>query len=121
MIRVLIVDDHGLVRQGLERLVTAFGGMEVVACASSGREAVTLAGTLHPHVVLMDVEMPGELDGIGATRELGATSPGARVVILTSFVDHARVQTALRAGAVGFLPKDSLAEDLERTIRAAAL
>lgn len=118
MISVLLVDDHRLVRAGLEQLIDADPGMRVVGSASDGAEAVELAGATGPDVVLMDLSMPG-MDGIEATRRVLAAVPSAQVVVLTSFTDRDRVVDALDAGAVGYLLKDSEPEDLLRGIRAA--
>ena len=118
MISVLLVDDHRLVRAGLEQLIDADPGMRVVGSASDGAEAVELAQASAPDVVLMDLSMPG-MDGIEATRRILAAVPSAQVVVLTSFTDRDRVIDALDAGAVGYLLKDSEPEDLLRGIRAA--
>ena len=118
-IRVLIADDHPLVRRGLRELFSQDEGMEVVDAVSGGAEAVdaTLAGS--PDVVLMDVSMPG-MDGIEATRRLLAARPQTRVVMLTSFADHERVMEALDSGAVGYILKDAESDELLRGVRAAA-
>ncbi|MFN8124203.1 MAG: response regulator transcription factor [Thermoleophilia bacterium] len=120
MIRLLIVDDHLILRQGLERLLGGREGIEVVGTASSGEEAVAACAALRPDVVLMDLEMPGVLDGIAATARVTAAIPGTSVIILTSFDDHQRIHRALDAGAVGYLLKDASADDLERAVRAGA-
>jgi DNA-binding NarL/FixJ family response regulator len=119
MIRVLIAEDHGVVRAGLVQLLMNATDMEVVGAASDGSEAVALTASTAPDVVLMDLSMP-ELDGIAATEAIRATAPEVRVVILTSFSDPARILSALDAGAVGYLLKDSDPDELYRAVRAAA-
>jgi DNA-binding NarL/FixJ family response regulator len=119
MIRVVIADDQALVRSGLARLLENAGDIDVVGTAASGPEAVALAGRERPHVVLMDLSMPGG-DGITATRELAAAADGVHVVILTSFVDRPRILEALDAGAIGYLLKDAEPDELYRGVRAAA-
>jgi DNA-binding NarL/FixJ family response regulator len=119
MIRVLVVDDHAVVRTGLERLLASSGDLDVVAAAANGAEAVELCRQLEPDVVLMDLEMP-VLDGIEATRQIVAGGWGAHVVVLTSFSDRERILAALDAGAVGYLLKDAEPEELIRGIKAAA-
>jgi DNA-binding NarL/FixJ family response regulator len=109
--QVLIVDDDDLMRAGLVELLTSDSGIEIIGEAATGREAVEQARRLAPDVVLMDVRMP-DLDGIGATRELAADAPGARVLILTTFEQDDYVFGALRAGASGFLLKRTRPEDL---------
>lgn len=120
MIRILIVDDHEFVRQGLERLVANWDGIEVVATAGDGAEAVSRYAAALPDVVLMDLGMPGELDGIEATRQITAAYPQRKIVILTSFPDRDHIERALDAGAIGYMLKYAAAEDIERAIRAAA-
>ena len=119
MIRVLIAEDHGVVRAGLAQLLSGPEDLEVVGVASGGREAVELARTRRPDVVLMDLSMP-DMDGIAATRAIGADVPEARVVVLTSFSDRTRVRDALDAGAIGYLLKDAEPDELYRGVRAAA-
>jgi DNA-binding NarL/FixJ family response regulator len=119
MIRVLIADDHGLVRAGLIELITTFEGVEVVGAATGGEEAVALAVSEAPDIVLMDLEMP-DVDGIEATRRIRREAPSTRVVILTSFSDRERILQALDAGAVGYLLKDAEPSELSRGIAAAA-
>jgi DNA-binding NarL/FixJ family response regulator len=118
VIRVLLVDDHPLVRAGLSGLLAA-EGFEVVAQASNGAEALIAARECEPDVVLMDLSMP-EMSGVEATRQLLAARPESRVIILTSFHQQARVLEALRAGAVGFLLKDSDPADVVAAVRSAA-
>ncbi|QHC66071.1 response regulator transcription factor [Rathayibacter oskolensis] len=119
MIRVLIVDDHPLVRAGLAGLVAASADLEVVGQAGSGEEALELAPALEPDVVLMDLSMPG-MDGIEATARLKALRPETRVVVLTSFDDRARVLAALRAGAQGYQLKDADPAAVLDAVRSAA-
>jgi DNA-binding NarL/FixJ family response regulator len=119
VIRVLIVDDHGLVRAGLEQLLENAEDIEVIGSAPGGRAALELAGRTRPDVVLMDLSMP-DLDGIDATRELSRQAPDAHVVVLTSFSDRKRIVDALDAGAIGYLLKDSEPDELLRGVRAAA-
>lgn len=117
MIRVLLVDDHAVVRGGLAQLVGAAGDMEVVGSAADGTEAVALARAERPDVVLMDLQMPG-MDGVAATRAILGDDPAAQVVILTSYSDGERIIGALDAGAVGYLLKDADPEDILEGIRA---
>ena len=116
MIRVLVAEDHGLVRAGLEQLIENMDDVELVGSAADGAAAVAAAHELQPDVVLMDVSMPG-MDGIAATREIAGRT---RVVMLTSFVDRPRILQALDAGAIGYLLKDAEPDELYRGIRAAA-
>ncbi|MFJ9946740.1 response regulator [Kitasatospora sp. NPDC091207] len=115
-IRVLIADDQPLVRRGLSLILAPDPSFEVVGEAGDGAQAVTLAHRLRPDVVVMDIRMP-VLDGVGATGELAATLPGCRVLALSTFDLDEYVVGALRAGAYGFLPKDSSPEDLAAAIR----
>jgi DNA-binding NarL/FixJ family response regulator len=119
VIRVLIVDDHAVVRAGLERLAATFPDVEVVASAGDGQEAIELCAELLPDVALMDLEMP-VLDGIKATERITSAHPQTRVVVLTSFADRERILRALDAGAVGYVLKDAAPEELAKAIRAAA-
>jgi DNA-binding NarL/FixJ family response regulator len=120
MIRLLIADDHPLVRSALTQLFEAAEDIAVVGGAADGAEAVALALETKPDVVLMDLEMPG-LDGIGATRTITEqVSPSPRVVILTTFSDRARIVGALDAGALGYLLKDAEHDEIIRGVRAAA-
>jgi DNA-binding NarL/FixJ family response regulator len=115
-IRVLIVDDQRIVRDGLEMLVGLIDGVEVVGVASDGRVAVDRALVERPDVVLMDLRMPN-VDGIEATALLGADLPETRVVILTTYADDASIIPALKAGARGYLTKDASADEIESAIR----
>ena len=119
MIRLLIADDHTIVRSGLRQLAGTLDGVELVAEAANGEEAVALCETHRPDVVLMDLEMP-VLDGIGATRRITDADPRVAVVVLTSFSDRERILEALDAGATGYLLKDAEPEELLRGIHAAA-
>jgi DNA-binding NarL/FixJ family response regulator len=119
MIRVLLADDHQLVRSGLAALLAGSDDIEVVGTASNGMEAVELARESSPDVVLMDLVMPG-MDGVEATRRLVADLPQVQVVVLTSFSDQERILAALDAGAVGYLLKDVDPAELVRGVRAAA-
>ena len=118
-IRILLADDHAVVRQGFKMILDAQPDMEIVGEAANGREAVDLAEQLHPDVVVMDVAMP-ELNGIEATRRLASSVPHARVVALSMHKDSVYVREILRAGARGYLLKDSGAADLVAAIRAVA-
>jgi len=117
-IRVLIVDDHAVVREGLRTFLELQDGLEVVGEAGDGEEAVGFAERLRPDVVLMDLVMP-KLDGVEAMRELRQRVPGARVIVLTSFLDDDRLLPALRAGAAGYLLKNVQPQELARAVRAA--
>jgi NarL family two-component system response regulator LiaR len=114
-IRVLIVDDHAIVRDGICALLATKPDIEVVGEAGNGREAVSKAQCLLPDVILMDLMMP-EMDGIEAIRRIVAHRPGARILVLTSFAADDKVFPAIKAGAMGYLLKDSESEDLVRAI-----
>jgi DNA-binding NarL/FixJ family response regulator len=115
-IRLLIVDDHEKVRQGLTAFLNSEPDMEVVGAVASGEEAVVAAIEVAPDVVLMDVSMPG-IGGIEATRLLASAHPGLRVVMLTSFGGRDRFKEALKNGAVGYMLKDTAPPELLRTLR----
>ena len=117
--RILLVDDHAVVRQGFKMILDAQSDMEIVGEAANGREAVELAADLHPEIVVMDVAMP-ELNGIEATRRVIAADPHIRVIALSMHKDSVYVREILRAGARGYLLKDSGADDLVKAIRAVA-
>jgi DNA-binding NarL/FixJ family response regulator len=119
MIRVLIVDDHALVRAGLAELIGAGDEIEVVGLAESGDQALALAASEEPDVVLMDLSMPG-IGGVEATRRIVAEHPGMQVVVLTSLSARERILEALDAGAIGYLLKESEPEELVRAVQAAA-
>ena len=118
-IRLLIADDHLIVRQGLRLILETEDGFELVGEASDGAEAVQLAGELHPDVILMDLRMPG-MDGLAAIEQLAEKQPEIAVVILTTFNEDDLMVRGLRAGAKGFLLKDTDRETLFDSIRAAA-
>jgi DNA-binding NarL/FixJ family response regulator len=117
--RVLIADDHGVVREGLVRLLSTADDVEVVGTAGDGSEAVALYDEHQPDVVLMDLSMP-EVDGTEATRRIVSSNPDASVVILTSFSDREQILAALDAGAIGYLLKDAGPAELIDGVRAAA-
>jgi DNA-binding NarL/FixJ family response regulator len=119
MIRLLVAEDHGVVRDGLIRLLSSLPDIEVVGAAADGAEAIRLADEHRPDVVLMDLRMPG-MDGSEATRRLLENDPEAQVVILTSFSERDEILSALDAGAIGYLLKDAEPEELIRGVRAAA-
>jgi len=119
VIRVLVCDDHAVVRAGLDQLIRTFDDVEVVAAAGGGEEALAAIAEHGADVVLMDLEMP-DPDGIETTRRVCRLHPDVAVVILTSFSDRARILLALEAGAVGYLLKDATPAELESGIRAAA-
>jgi DNA-binding NarL/FixJ family response regulator len=119
VIRVLIADDHGVVRDGLGRMIEALPDMELVGMASDGEEAVQRAGESEPDVVLMDLDMP-VLDGIEATKRIAASQPQTAVLVLTAFSDGPRIMGALEAGACGYLLKDVDGDEVAEGIRAAA-
>lgn len=118
-VRILIVDDQALFREGLHTLLSVQPDFEVVGEAGNGEEALRLAATLRPNVVLMDLRMP-VLDGVSATRRLHQLLPECRVIVLTTFDDDELVFDGLRAGAAGYLLKDVSSEKLFEAIRAAA-
>jgi DNA-binding NarL/FixJ family response regulator len=119
MITVVLVDDHAIVRRGLEQLLQGVDDIEVVGSAAEGAEALELVRENTPDVVLMDLQMPG-VDGVSATRQILESYPDTKVVVLTSFSDSARIIAALDVGAVGYLLKDTEPDDLLSGIRAAA-
>lgn len=119
MIRILLVDDQALFREGLRTLLSVHKGLEVVGEAGNGQEAIEQVAALKPDVVLMDVRMP-ILDGVAATRHLATTFPQSRVIMLTTFDDDEYVFEGLRAGALGYLLKDVPSEKLVEAVRAAA-
>lgn len=118
MIRVLIADDHAVVRGGLEQLLATTDDLELVGLAGDGHEAVALAEEHRPDVVLMDLSMPG-LDGVGATRAITDALAGTAVVVLTSFSDRQRILDALDAGAVGYVLKHAAPDEVLDAVRAA--
>ncbi len=110
-IRVLIVDDHAIVRKGIAALLATEPAIDVVGEAENGRQAITEAHTLRPDVILMDLVMP-EVDGIAAIRHITANQPETRILVLTSFSSDDRIFTAIKAGALGYLLKDSGPKEL---------
>jgi len=114
--RVILVDDHDMVRSGLTVFLDAFDDLVLVGEASDGLEAVHLCQEIHPHVVLMDLMMPG-MDGVDATRAILDACPETRVIALTSFHDRELVQRVLQAGAVGYLLKNASIDELAEAVR----
>ena len=119
MIHVLICDDHAVVRRGLGAILTARHGMKVVGEATNGMEAVELAAKLRPDVILMDLLMP-VMNGVEAIGEIVQDNPQARILVLTSFGEDAKILAALQAGAAGYVLKDSTPEELLAALRAVA-
>lgn len=115
-IRVLLTDDHAIVRMGVRALLATERDIQVVGEACSGAEALAQTEALHPDVILMDLVMP-ELDGIEATRQITSKLPGTRILVLTSFAADEKVFPAIKAGALGYLLKDSSPEELVEAIR----
>ena len=118
--RVVLVDDHRVVQSGLRSYLESFPDMEVVGAASSGEEVLEKLEGWLPDVVVMDLRMPGGMDGVEATRRLRALSPHTQVVVLTAHTDDARVMGALRAGAIGYVRKDADPEVFLAAVRGAA-
>ena len=118
-IRILLVDDHAMVRRGMRDFLALHDDLEVVGEAADGAAAIEQASALQPDVVVMDLLMPG-VDGIEATAQIKARHPDTEIVAITSFVEEARIVAALEAGASGFLLKDAEADELAAAIRAAA-
>lgn len=118
-IRVLLADDHPVVREGLSALLSSMSGIEVVGQAGSGEEAVRECALATPDVVIMDLRMPG-LDGVGATREILRAQPNTAVLVLTMFDEDDLISSALSAGARGYLLKGAEQSDIERAIRTVA-
>jgi DNA-binding NarL/FixJ family response regulator len=119
VIRVLIVDDHAVVRRGLSDLLEAADGITVVGAVEDGSLAAQAVSSLEPDLVLMDLSMP-KVDGIEGTRQVLAARPETKVIVLTSFSEGARILAALEAGAVGYLLKDAEPEDIVRAVHDAA-
>jgi NarL family two-component system response regulator LiaR len=115
-VRVLIADDHAIVRKGIRALLSEAGGFEVVGEANNGQQAVLRAEETRPDVILMDLLMPG-MDGIEATRTITSRQPKTRILVLTSFAADNKVFPAIKAGALGYLLKDSSPDELVRAIR----
>lgn len=118
-IRIIIADDHAVVREGLEAILSAQPDMTLVGVATNGAEAVSLVEGLKPDVILMDLVMP-QMDGLAAIRSIMADHPDARILVLTSFADDERVFPAIKAGAMGYLLKDTPREGLLQAIREVA-
>jgi DNA-binding NarL/FixJ family response regulator len=118
-LRVAVADDHGIVREGLGVLLSARAGYEVVGTAATGREAVRLAVTAHPDVLVMDIQMP-DLTGIDATREITRVAPDVAVLMLTMFDDDESVFAAMRAGARGYVLKGAAPDNVIRAVAAVA-
>jgi DNA-binding NarL/FixJ family response regulator len=118
-VRVLVADDQGIIREGLMTLLAAAPGIEPVADAADGAEAVRLAARHRPDVILMDLRMPN-LDGVEATRQVREAQPDTEVVVLTTHADEGSILDALRAGARGYLTKDAGIQEIARAVHAAA-
>ena len=118
-IRILLADDHELVRAGIRALLEKLSGVEVAGEASNGHELIRLVEKSEPHIVLTDIAMPG-LNGLEVTRYLARAFPNVRVVVLSMYSDEERLYMALRAGAAGYLVKSAAREELELAIRAVA-
>ena len=116
-IRILVVDDHPVVRAGIQALITGHADMVVVAQAANGREAIQHFRTHHPDVILMDIQMP-EMNGLDALMAIRNESPQARIIMLTTYAGDAQVMRAIKAGAQGYLLKNALHRELLDTIRA---
>ena len=119
MIRVVLADDHELVRTGMTQLLHHAGDIEIVGTAADGNEAIEVVAAVSPDVVLMDFSMPGR-DGVEATRIIRSTMPDVQVVMLTSFTEQSRILEAIDAGALGYLLKDVEPDELVRGVRTAA-
>ena len=119
MTRILIADDHGIVRAGLKLLLNRISGTEVVAEAADGREAVRLAKAFQPDIVLIDVAMP-LLNGLDAARQIVRENPRTGIIVLSMYMDESYVLRALDAGARGYLIKDNADDELENAIRSVA-
>ena len=118
-IRILITDDHPVVREGLSGMLAGQSDFEVIGLAADGDTAVKMHGSLAPDVTLMDLRMPG-LDGVGAIKAIKAQQPSSRIIVLTTYDSDADILRAIEAGATGYLLKDAPREELFRAIRAAA-
>ena len=116
LIHILIIDDHTIVRDGLQALISAEPGMQVIGVGSDGIEAVEMALVLNPDVILLDLFMPRK-DGVQATTEIKKNNSAARILILTSFAEDHQVFSAIKAGAMGYMMKDSSSDDLIQAIR----
>lgn len=119
-IRVVLVDDHHIVRRGLRSFLESFGDIEIIGEAANGEAAIAAIESWLPDVVVVDLLMPGGIDGIETTRHLRMRSPHSQVVVLTAFTDDARIIAALREGAIGYVRKDAAPETLLAAVRGAA-
>lgn len=117
--KILVADDHGIVRQGMRSLLERQQDMEVVGEAGDGREAVRMAGDLDPHIIVMDIAMP-QLNGIDAAEQVLRTSPETKIILLSMYADEEFLTRALTVGVKGYLLKDSAELDLVRAVRAVA-
>ncbi len=118
-VRVVIADDHPVVRDGLSALLDSVPGIDVVGTAGNGREALRSAVTLHPHVLVLDVQMP-DMDGIVAAREVARAAPGVAVLMLTMYDDEDSLLAAMRAGAAGYVLKGAAQDEIARAVSAVA-
>ncbi len=118
-LRIVVADDHAVVREGVRALLSAVDGHDLVGEAATGAEAVRAAVTLRPDVIVMDIQMPG-MTGIEATREIGRVAPGVAVLMLTMFEDDESVFAAMRAGALGYVLKGAAPDDMIRAIASVA-
>jgi len=118
-VRLLIADDHSVVREGLRMFLALDPELEIVGEATTGEEAIQLARELHPQVVLMDLLMPG-IDGVAATGTIRSEMPDVEVIALTSVLDDTAVTGAIRAGAIGYLLKNTEADELRQAVKSAA-
>lgn len=120
MITLFLIDDHRVVRRGLRTLLESYPDMQVIGEASNAESAFDQVATLQPNVIVLDILMPGGMDGIKAAQHLREHVPNSRIVMLTSYTDDARVVAAMRSGAHGFVRKDSEPEELVAAVRAVA-
>jgi DNA-binding NarL/FixJ family response regulator len=118
-IRVVLVDDHAVVREGLRALLSSAADIEVVGEANNGRTAIRVAAQLQPDVVMMDLKMP-EMGGLEAIGQIRSAAPKTNIVILTSFIEESQVRAAIEAGALGYLLKDAMRDDIVSAIHAAS-
>ena len=119
VIRIILIDDHHAVRRGIRSYLESFSDIQIVGEASTGEETVSQIGQWLPDVVVVDLMLPGGIDGIGVTRQLRTISPHTQVVVLTAQQDNSRVLAALRTGALGYVRKDGAPEALINAIRGA--